>query len=488
MSTSEEKVIITACNTHCGGSCLLRVHVKDGVITRFETDNGDEPQIRACLRCRAYRQRIYHPDRLLYPLQRVGERGEGKFRRVSWDEALETVARELKRVKQTYGNAAILLRGSGGDIGWLHGWRCVDNLLNMFGGYSQAWASASSEAANFASLANYGSLDTRHSRDDLLYSRLIIMWGWDPANSIQNTGTSWFVAQAKEKGARIICVDPRYTESAATLAHQWIPIRPGTDAAMLIAMAYVMVTEKLYDKAFMDKYTVGFDKFQEYILGRTDGQPKTPGWAEPITLVPASTIANLARECATTKPAALIGGISAGRTAYGEQYHRAAMVLAAMTGNIGIHGGDPAGRNWTGLLGFPFMRLGRGMYGGPNGVEEKLPPRPDALRSRGFHASGHIHITDVADAILRGKSGGYHTDIKFLWTVNTNYVTQHLNINKIVQALKKVEFTVTHEQFMTPTARFADIILPTNTFLERNEITTGDGVPHFGFMKKLVDS
>jgi len=488
MSTSEEQVITTACNTHCGGSCLLRVHVKDGVITRFETDNGEEPQVRACLRCRAYRQRIYHPDRLLYPLKRVGERGEGKFQRVSWDEALETVAGELKRVKETSGNAAILLRGSGGDIGWLHGWRCVDILLNMFGGFSQSWGSASSEAANFASLANYGSLDTRHSRDDLLYSKLIILWGWDPANSIQNTGTSWFLAQAKEKGARIICLDPRYTESAATLANEWIPIRPGTDTAMLIAMAYVMVAEKLYDKAFMDKYTVGFDKFLDYLLGKNDGQPKTPAWAEPITLVPSSTIVNLARELATTKPAALIGGIAAGRTAYGEQYHRAAMVLTAMTGNIGIHGGDPAGRNWSGLLGFPFMKLGRGMYGGHNAVEDKLPPRPDALRTRGFHGAGHIHITDVADAILRGKSGGYHTDIKFLYTVNTNYVTQHLNINKIVQALKKVEFSVTHEQFMTPTAKFADIILPSNTFLERNEITTGDGVPHFGFMKQVVDS
>ncbi|MDO8635044.1 MAG: molybdopterin-dependent oxidoreductase, partial [Dehalococcoidia bacterium] len=295
-------------------------------------------------------------------------------------------------------------------------------------------------------------------------------------------------AQAKEKGARIICLDPRFTESAATLANEWIPIRPGTDAAMLIAMAYVMVTEKLYDKAFMDKYTVGFEKFLDYLLGKSDGQPKTPSWAEPITLVPSSTIVKLARELATTKPAALIGGIAAGRTAYGEQYHRAAMVLTAMTGNIGVHGGDPAGRNWSGLLGFPFMKLGRGMYGGHNAVEDKLPPRPDALRTRGFHGAGHIHITDVADAILRGKSGGYHTDIKFLYTVNTNYVTQHLNINKIVQALKKVEFSVTHEQFMTPTAKFADIILPSNTFLERNEITTGDGVPHFGFMKKVVDS
>ncbi|MBI4288449.1 MAG: molybdopterin-dependent oxidoreductase [Chloroflexi bacterium] len=483
---SEEKIISTACNTHCGGSCVLRVHVKDGVVKHIETDNGEEPQYRACLRCRAYRQRLYHPDRLLYPLKRVGERGEGKFRQVSWDEALDTVAGELKRVKETYGNAAILLRGSGGDIGWLHGWRCVDILLSMYGGYSQSWASSSYEGGNFATAATYGSFQTRHSRDDLLHSKLIIMWGWDPANSIMDTNTPWVIARCREAGIATICVDPRHNASAAALSDQWVPIRPGTDAAMLVAMAHVMITENLVEKAFIDKYTYGFDKYRDYVLGKDDGQPKTPAWAESITGVPATTIADLARRYATTKPAALIGGIAAGRTAYGEQYHRAAMALAAMTGNIGIHGGDPAGRNWTGLLGFPFMRLGRGMYGGPNPVEQNLPPRPYSLTTRGFHAPGHIHIAKIADAILKGKAGGYHADIKFFYTVNTNYLNQHLNINKIIQALKKVEFFVTHEQFMTASAKYADVVLPSCTFMERNEITTGEGFPNFGYMKKVV--
>ncbi|MFQ5826853.1 MAG: molybdopterin-dependent oxidoreductase, partial [Dehalococcoidia bacterium] len=482
------KIITTACNSHCGGCCILKVHVKDGAIIHIETDDGEEPQYRACSRCRAYRQRVYAPDRLLHPLKRVGERGAGQFEKVSWDEALTIVAGEIKRVRETYGPEAIMLRGSAGDIGWLHGWRCVDVLLNMMGGYSQSWASSSYEAGNFATVATYGSFQTRHTRDDLLHSRLIILWGWNPANSIQDTNTSWLLARAREGGARIICIDPRFTESAATLAHQWVPIRPGTDAAMLIAMAQVIIDEGLQDQAFVDKYTVGFEQFGDHVMGKEDGQPKTPAWAEAITGVPAATIAELAREYARAKPAALIGGIAPGRTAYGEQYHRAAMTLAAMTGNIGIHGGDPAGRNWTGLLGYPFMKLGRGMYGGPNEVEAKLPPRPYSLTTKGFHAPGHINISRIADAILRGKAGGYHADIKLLYTVNTNYLNQHSNVNKIVQALKKLEFFVLHEQFMTPTAKFADIVLPSNTFLEKNEVTVSEGIPMFGFMKKVIDS
>ena len=486
-SSRGTEIVTTACNSHCGGGCILNLHLKDGVIVHIETDTEEEPQYRACSRCRAYRQRVYAPDRLLHPLKRVGVRGEGKFEQVSWDEALTTVASELKRVRETYGPESVMLRGSAGDIGWLHGWRTVEVLLNMTGGFTQTWASSSYEAGNFATVATYGSFQTRHTRDDLLNSKFIILWGWNPAVAIQDTNTSWMLARAKEGGARIVCIDPRFTESAATLSHQWIPIQPGTDAAMLIAMAQVMISEGLHDQFFLDKYTVGFEEFRDHVMGKDDGQAKTPQWAEGITGIPAATIAELARQYATTKPAALIGGIAPGRSAFGEQYHRAAMTLAAMTGNIGIHGGDPAGRNWTGLLGYSFMRMGRGMHGGPNAVEAKLPPRPYSLTTKGFHAPGHINITHIADAILKGKAGGYHADIKLLYTVNTNYLNQHANTNKIVQALKKLEFFVLHEQFMTPTAKFADIVLPSSTFLEKNEVTISEGLPMFGFMKKVIE-
>ena len=179
----------------------------------------------------------------------------------------------------------------------------------------------------------YGNFFASNTRDDLVNSRLIMLWGWNPATTIGGTNTAWYLAQAKERGARVVAVDPKYHESAAAFAHEWIPICPSTDAATLIAMAHVMITEGLQDQTFLDTYTFGFDKFKGHVLGIDDGIAKTPAWAEVITGVFADTIERLAREYATTKPAALLTGVGPGRTACGEQYHRAAIVLAAMTGN-----------------------------------------------------------------------------------------------------------------------------------------------------------
>ena len=493
---SEEKVVMTVCNTHCGGHCLLKVHVRDGVITSIETDEGEEPQLRGCLRGRAQRQRVYAPDRLKFPMRRADfdpngdrhpeNRGRSGYERISWDEALDIVASEIKRVRDTYGPGAIIFRGGGGDTGYLHSRKPIDRLLGMAGGYSETWGMISYQGGCYAELATFGTLATRNSRDDLLNSRLIIIWGFDPATSVSDCNTSWYLVQAREAGIRIISVDPRYTETTATFAYQWIPIRPGTDAAMLIAMAYVMIKENLQDQKFLDTYTIGFDKFKDYVVGVEDGVPKTPAWAEAITGVSADIIEDLAREYATTKPAALVAGIAPGRTAYGEQYHRAAMTLAAMTGNIGIPGGSTAGRCHTGFGGFPFMKLGEGMKLF-NPVEEGAPLRKYAIPFEGFANRGRVNTLQIADATLKGKEGGYPYDYKLLYILNANYLNQAPDVNKIVRAFKQLEFIVVQEQFMTPTAKFADILLPVSTFLERNDVTIGEGVPFYGYMNKAIE-
>jgi len=483
----EEKVITTTCNTHCGGACILKVHVRDGKVMRIETDDSEEPQLRACMRGRAFRQRVYAPDRLQFPMKRTGDRGEGKFERISWDEALDTVAGELKRVSKTYGPAAIVFRGGGGNLSLLHGSAAVDRLLCMMGGCTKVWSYPSFEGGIFASLSTYGTWFDGNSKDDLLNSRLIIMWGWDPASTVGGTNSTWHIAQAREAGTKIIAVDPRYTSSAAVFARQWIPIRPGTDTAMLAAMAYVMIDKRLQDQDFLDTYTIGFDKFKDYILGKDDGIAKTPAWAETITGVPAGTIENLAIEYATTKPAAFLCGIAPGRTAYGEQYHRLAITLGAMTGNIGIHGGSSSARIWTAAIGgYSFLKAGGLRM--PNPAEQGAPRRKYALESYGEFASSHrIHANLILDAILKGKAGGYPADYKLLYTTGTSFPNQYPNINKAIQALQKLEFIVVHEQFMTPGARFADILLPISTFFERNDITTGRGTPAYGFMNKVVE-
>ena len=490
----EEKVIPTICNSHCGGACVLKVHVRNGVIIRIETDDGEEPQFRACLRGRAYRQRVYAPDRLKFPLKRIGARGEGKFERISWDEALDRVASELKLVRDTYGPSSIIYMCSAADIHVLHHQPVIHRLLCMLGGYTEPWGFISHEGGVFATLANYGTqMATNNTRDDLLNSRLIIMWGWDPANTIQRTNTNWYLAQARECGARVVAVDPRYTDTAATFAHQWIPIIPGTDAAMLIAMAYVMIVKSLYDQRFLDTYTVGFDRFKDYVLGVEDGVAKTPVWAESITGVPAAVIEKLSWDYATTKPAAFITGIAPGRTAYGEQYHRAAITLAAMTGNIGSHGGSSAERSWGGEHwggDIPFMVRTSGRIRSPgNSVLQGVPPRRDTLPARGTstNSGAKLNATRLADAILKGKAGGYPADYKLLYLVNTNYLNQICNTNKTVAAFKTLDFMIVQEQFMTPTARFADIVLPVCTYLERNDFTQGGATPFYGYVNKAIE-
>lgn len=480
-----ETIIPTTCASHCGGSCVLRLHVRDGVIRRIETDNGEGPQLRGCPRGRAYRQRVYHKDRILYPMKRIGKRGEGKFERISWDEALDTVASQLKRVRDTYGPESIMFLPMAGDVTTLHGSYTINRLLGMAGGYTTWWGATSFHGGMFASYFSYGTMYASNTRDDLLNSRLIIMWGWNPAVTITGTNTPWYLAQAKENGTKIIAIDPSYSESAATFAHEWIPIKPGTDTALAMAMAYVMITENLADQKFLDKYTIGFEQFKDYVLGAEDGEPKTPEWAAAITGVEASTIARLAREYAGTEPAALLSGIAPGRTAFGEQFHRATITLAAMSGNIGIHGGDAGARSWESIAGgYPYGANGIGM-GVPfvaNPVE--APPKYGLWLHEGYPK---VHFTKVADALLEGKEGGYPTDYKLVFLSNCDYVNSLPNVNKIDKAMQTPEFIVTEEQFMTTTARYADIILPTTTYMERNDIAVGVGSPFLGFQNKAIE-
>jgi len=482
-SRNDVKIVPTGACYDCGGRCVLKVHVKDGVAIRVETDDGDEPQLRACARGRAYRQQVYSPDRLRFPLKRVGPRGEGRFERLSWDEALDTVASELVRIKETYGPKAILALTYSGSAGSLHsGNMTLRQLLRSFGGYTSAWGGASAEASVFASRATYGTLTTGHTRDDLANSRLIILWGVNPATSIYSTNTSFYLARAKEAGARIIVVDPRYTDTAAVFADQWVPIRPGTDVAVMVAMAYVMITENLHHHKFLDRYTTGFDKFKEYVTGAEDGVPKTPAWAEAKAGVPAAIIVSLAREYATTKPAALIPGYAPGRTAFGEQYHRTASTLAAMTGNVGIHGGGAAGFE-RGPVG-PMVPPGfTAAIDNPPTYEGKLKLLnvPGRLRNQ-------PHCCRLWDAILQGTAGGYPSDIKMAYITFANPLNQFPNINKGVEALKKLEFVVVHEQFMTATATFADILLPVTTIWERNDLARAWlAGPYFLYLNKVID-
>jgi anaerobic dimethyl sulfoxide reductase subunit A len=472
------KTVITTCPHDCGGRCVLKAHIEEGRIVRIETDDGDEPQLRACARGRAYRRRVYHPDRLKYPMRRVGARGEGRFERVSWDEALGSIAGSLQPVKESFGNQSILYIGYSGNTGtFLHNQLAVFRLLSMFGGFTPVWGSASFWGSLFSSEITYGTLTAGHTPDDILNARLIIMWGWNPAETVQRTNTAYYLARARERGARIICIDPRYTDSAAAFAAEWIPIRPGTDAALAISMAHEMLSGNLHDQSFLDSYTTGFEQFRDYVLGHSDGVPKTPAWAEKSTGVPAAAITRLAREYAVMKPAKLMTLGAPGRTAFGEQFHRSAAALAAMTGNIGIYGGEPAG--------FGLAPVGLQPVAGTGLIARKLPGNlPEGARQRPA-----VHITRLWDLMLEGTQGGFPADIKLAYITNSNALNQFMNTNKAVRALQQVETVIVHEQFLTPTARFADILLPVNTQFERRDIIRPwQGGDYCVYMDKAIES
>ena len=485
MENQVAKTFITTCGHDCGGCCLLKVHVRDGKIIRIETADGDEPQLRACVRGRAYRQRVYTHDRLKYPMKRIGERGEGKFARIGWDEALDTVAKELIRVRDTYGNASILLLQGSGSRSTLHSPNAVAELLARFGGYTGTWGDPSYEGSLYASMATYGTITMANDRQDLLNSRLIILWGWNPASTVWDTNTMFTLLQAKEKGIRIITVDPRFTDTAAALADEWVSLRPGTDIAMLLAMAYVIVVNGYHDQAFLDACTVGFDKFRDYVMGIEDGIAKTPVWAEEITKVPSETIKRLAMEYARSKPAAFIPGWGPARSAMGEQFTRAGITLCALTGNIGKDGGFSGG--FMVPLRLPFF----GSRITSNPVDKTMPPRPNSLykiRGAGNPTSARIHQVKVADAIFRGKGGGYPCDPKMAYIVASNFLNSRPDTNQGIASFKKLEFIVVQDQRLTPTAKFADILLPVTTCMEREDINTSwIGSPYYIYMQQAID-
>jgi len=463
---SPEKVVLTSCSYDCGSRCILKVQVKDGRIVHIGTDDRAMPSLKACVRGLAQKDVVYAPDRLTKPLKRVGQRGEGKFHPVTWEEALDTVTKELQRVKNAYGHSAIFLMGYSGSVSPLQGMgKAARRFFSYFGGCATWWGITSYEAGLFSSLATFGTAFTGTTRDNFLHSKLIILWGFDPVVTRFGPDTVYYLGQAKKAGARIICVDPRLNQTGKALSEQWIAIRPGTDTAMMIAMAYIMITENLYDHRFLKTYTHGFEQFADYVLGKEDGVAKTPQWAQDITGVNADVIHTLAQDYATVKPAALVAGWAPGRSAFGEQFHRAASVLSAMSGNIGAIGGYTAG----------------GVGRVPMGFLKEVLPVPQDLNPK-------IHISDLYKALIQGKAGGYPSDIKLLYIVGCNLLNQFLNVNKGIEALKKPEFIVIHERFMTPTARFADLVLPVTTSMEGEDIgQPWSGSPYFTFLNKAIE-
>ncbi|EKN4072398.1 dimethylsulfoxide reductase subunit A [Yersinia enterocolitica] len=482
---NDGKVIWSACTVNCGSRCPLRMHVVDGEIKYVETDNtGDDNfeglhQVRACLRGRSMRRRVYNPDRLKYPMKRVGARGEGKFKRISWDEAFDTLAASMKSIINEYGNEAIYLNYGTGTLGgtmtrsWPPGSTLLARLMNCCGGYLNHYGDYSTAQIAAGLNYTYGGWADGNSPSDIENSKLVVLFGNNPGETrMSGGGVTYYLEQAREKSnAKMIVIDPRYTDTAAGREDEWIPLRPGTDAALACALAYVMISENLVDQPFLDKYCVGYDEktlpegapknshYKAYILGQgTDKTAKTPQWAEAITGIPAAKIIKLGREIGSVKPAYIAQGWGPQRHANGENTSRAIAMLAILTGNVGINGGNSGARE--GSYGLPFVRMPT--LENPIKTSISMFLWTDAIE-RG------PEMTATRDGV-RGKDK-LDVPIKFIWNYASNcLINQHAEINRthdILQDDKKCEMIVVIDNHMTSSAQYADIILPDCTASEQ---------------------
>ncbi|MDT3621299.1 dimethylsulfoxide reductase subunit A [Cronobacter malonaticus] len=485
ISPPDERVVWSACTVNCGSRCPLRMHVVNGEIRYVETDNtsGDDydglHQVRACLRGRSMRRRVYNPDRLKYPMKRVGKRGEGKFVRISWDEALDTIAQGMKRVISDYGNEAIYLNYGTGTLGgtmtrsWPPGKTLIARLMNCCGGYLNHYGDYSSAQIAAGLNYTYGGWADGNSPSDIENSKLVVLFGNNPGETrMSGGGVTYYLEQARAKSqARMIVIDPRYTDTAAGREDEWIPIRPGTDAALASAIAWVLIAENYVDQPFLDNYCVGYDEktlppgapanghYKAYILGDgPDGTAKTPAWAAPITGIPEARIIKLAREIGEAKPAFIAQGWGPQRHSNGELACRAIAMLPILTGNVGIHGGNSGARE--GSFSLPFERMPTLQ----NPVETSISmfTWTDAIE-RG------PSMTATADGV-RGKEK-LDVPIKMIWNYAGNcLINQHSQINRtheILQDDKKCELIVVIDCHMTASARYADILLPDCTASEQ---------------------
>lgn len=491
-----ERVVQTCSTFDCGGKCDIRAHVADGVVKQITTRPDveldlDMPIMRACVRGRSYRKFVYHPDRLKYPMKRVGKRGEGKFERISWDEATTLIADNIKRITAKYGpESRFVHNNTAVSGGTFSGDKMIRRLLNLTGGYLEYYHSVSMGNTAAATPYTYGTAASGSSLDTLMNTHLVILWGHNPTETIFGH-TNHYFQQMKQNGTRFIVVDPRYSDTVSSLADEWIPLLPSTDNALMDAMMYVIVSEDLHDKSFIARYTLGFDEASmpegvpaneslvAYLMGHKDGVVKTPEWAEKITHVPAQTIRQLARDYATTKPAALIQGWGPQRHNCGERTARGSTLLATITGNVGVKGGWAAGYG-----GCANRKFAAGPEMPENPVQEKI-----SIMNWVQAADDSSKVTP-ADGLTGGDK--LKSNIRILFSLAGNYLAnQNPDLNQAVKVLEdesKIEFIVVSDLYMTPSARYADVLLPETSFMERWNIGESWGTGSYLILsEKLIE-
>lgn len=502
------KWVAAACPHNCGGKCLVRAYIKDGVILRqstddFNTDDEINRQQRSCLRGWSQQYQARGLDRLKYPMKRKhwkpGEpngqlRGQDEWERISWDEAAQYIADEIKRISETYGDNSILCAGAGTDV------------LGKLGiNYLSAWKTGSWGGWFAPAMLGWGDgcnyYDCNNDRLDMLNCEYVVAFGYNPAWSSLGNATN-YAKTWKDAGTKFILFDPIYTDTANVLDAQWVPIRPGTDMAAMLAMAYVMLEEdkdgSLIDWDFLNRCCVGFDaehmpadakddqNFFGYLKGEYDGIAKTPEWAEAICGTPAETLRQVARILGKDNKVALLSAWATTRNYNTEQLPQLTIALGAMGGHIGQSGHTvgPTAWNHTNNFGPRLIKAGSSGSSGAapapasgksTSVSETQqwdavlgkPFNPTKLWStlNGVGPDGWKGVIENFDLTKRIEN--VTANVKMIWNGSCSRITNSEGSKKGIEAHRAVEFVVGQGHFLTATNKYSDIVLPITTHWER---------------------
>ena len=451
--TGKGKWVYTTCHM-CGGTTGIKVHVVDGRVVKIEpneynpigvanisTDYSEKKALggRMCPKGNSGARALYDPDRLKTPMKRIGPRGSGKWKAISWKEALNDVAKNLLGIRDKYGPEALF-------------WCTEDSsFTDMQSDFNLLYGSPNfSMHSNTCDVARKASFKLVMGDDrplaDFANTKYALVFGWNFLAATKWAHLPGICNWGRAKGAKMVYVDPFHNQTAAK-ADEWVPIRPGTDGAFALALGYEIIKNKWYNEEFINNYTVGFDKYVELV------KDKTPEWAEKITSVPAETTRKVAKELASTKPAIVDVWSGPGHHTNGTDGGRAIAMLPALLGQYDK----------------PGTMISRQAMGGKRrtfNVDKPKVPRIDGLGTK--YPFGHVSgiYVETRDAMLSGKPYQLRAAV-FMFQ---NFVMSVPNTKKNIEALNKLEYIVVFDTMMSETAELADIVIPGSHYLERWEV------------------
>lgn len=422
------------CPRNCYDTCGMLAYTKNGILQKVEGDPlHGYTKGKLCTKGYAYVNRVYHSDRLKYPLVQ-SPRGSGQMKIVSWDTAMNIICEKILELQHRYGsNLSLALNKYSGNFGILH--YAAEGLFNSLSPTTQTIGSPCWSAGLDAHYYDFGNFESSDP-EEMSKAKLIILWGVNPAWTAVHSLP--YIFQAKKNGAKIVVIDPVYTTSAKK-ADLYIQLTPGSDGTLALAIIKFILTKELEDKDFIAQYTFGFDKLKNY-LDSFSIREAALGCGQKVKV-----IEMLAEMIALTKPAFIWTGFGLQRYLNGGQNIRAINAIAAITGNIGISGG--------------------GVHYAHQSTN-KFSQNIHNFKGNNSTPSRFININNFAD-----ETNNLHDPpIKFLWLSCRNLVTQDPNQKKLLKALKNLELIVTVDQFLTPTAQISDVVLPTTTHFEELDV------------------